>query len=104
MSRPSGVSVIRPPVAGTRLTQTRMFIRSAPDPCVLRVEQRRAAGDGNRDGVALAEVLDGPLQPLLRVVRREIRHHEVTTDRRPGPRTRDIRAAALGVDEWLTVG
>ena len=57
----SSVSTIRPPVIGTRLTQTEDLSR--PDPRVLGVEDRRRAGDRDRDRVALAHVLDGSCSP-----------------------------------------
>src|SRR4029079_12383568 len=81
ISGPSGVRTIRPPVAGTRLTQARTRIAgSGPDPGVLGVEQRGRPGDGDRHRIALAEVLDGELRPFLRVFRREVRHQEVLAD------------------------
>ena len=60
IAEPSAVRTIRPPVAGTRLTQTRMF--TSPDAGVLGIEQRRRAGDRDGHRVALAEVLDEELR------------------------------------------
>src|SRR5213593_3825719 len=103
MSVPSGVRTIRPPVAGTRLTQTRMFIAgpiaSGADPAVVRIEQRRAAGDRDGDRVSLAEVLDGELRTFLCLVRREVGHQEVLPDGRAGSGRGHVRPAALGVDD-----
>src|SRR6185437_14238947 len=54
----SGVTAIRPPTVGTRLMQTSISMKPlAPDPRVLRVEQRGRAGPRHRDRVLLAHVL-----------------------------------------------
>src|SRR5258706_14030896 len=107
MSDPSAIRTIRPPVAGTRLTQTRMFTArappSGPDPGVLGIEQRRRTGNGDRHRVALAEELDEELRALLGVLRREIRHQQMLPDRRPGPGARDIGATTLRADDPLPV-
>src|SRR5881296_1863757 len=104
MSWASGVRTIVPPVAGTRLTQTRMFTEpSRPNSGVLRVEQRRRPGDGHADRVALTEILDGELRPDLGVLRRQISHQQVLADGRPRSRRGRVRAAALGVDDPFPV-
>src|SRR3954454_12228549 len=74
MSRLSTVSVIRPPVAGTRLTQTSTFTETplAPDALVGRVEQRRAARDGDRHRVPLPKVLNGERRPDDSVFGRQV--------------------------------
>ena len=62
--RPSSARLIRPPVAGTRLTQGQDAHRPTRQlriRVVVRIEQRRAAGDRDGDRVALAEVLDEEL-------------------------------------------
>src|SRR4051794_17928871 len=104
ISSPSAVRKIRPPVAGTRLTQTRTFIRrSGADPGVLGIEQRRRAGNRDCYRIALAEVLhDQPLADL-RSLRRQIRHEQVLADRRSGSGRRHIRAAPLRVDDPCAV-
>src|SRR2546421_6529017 len=106
MSWPSGVSVIWPAVAGTRLTQTRTFIEpgfSAPHARVLRVEERRRAYDRDGRRVLLAEVLNRELGAGLRLLRREEAHHDRLADRGARPGARHIRAASVPVDEPLAL-
>src|SRR5919198_85783 len=102
MSWPSAVRTIRPPVAGTRLTRTRTRTL-APDAHVLGVEQRRRACDRDGDRVALAQILDLELLADLRPVGRQVRHHEVFADRRPGARRRRVRPPALLIHERRAV-
>src|SRR5689334_630598 len=111
IARSSGVSVILPAVAGTRLTQTRMFIGvgspssgSCAHPDVLRVEQRRRAHDVDRDGVALAEVLDLELVARDRLVGWQVREQDVLPDRWTRPGARHERAAALGIGDRSAIG
>src|SRR3977135_2901708 len=104
MSCSSAVRTIVPPVAGTRLTQTRMFTTaSRPDAGVLGVEQRPAAGDSHCHVVALAEVFDDQLCSLLRLLRWEVGHQQVFPDRRSGAGAVGVRATAPGIDEPRTL-
>src|SRR4051794_4875817 len=103
---PSAVSTMRPPVCGTRLTQTRMFTTraiSCANPRVLRVEEGRRAGDRDRHWILLAQVFDEELVADDRLTGREIRHQEVPADRRAGSRRGHVRTAAPPVDERLPV-
>src|SRR5262249_49239365 len=110
IARSSGVNVIFPAVAGTRLTQTRMFIGNASPrsgssahPGVRRVEERGRADDVDRHRVALAEVLD--LEPVARdrLVGWQVREQDVLSDRWPGPGARHERSAALGIGDRATI-
>src|ERR1700704_731248 len=105
MSWPSGVKVIWPAVAATRLTQTRTFIAptSAAHAGVLRVEQRRGAHNGDRRRVLLAEILDHQLGAGLRLFRREKAHQDGLADRWAGPGTGDVGSASVPVDEPLAL-
>src|SRR5919198_5401407 len=92
---------MRPPVAGTRFTQTRTFIASGSDPLARRVEQRRGADRRHRDRVALAEVLDRELRAEDRLFWRQVRHQDVFADRGTGTGAGHVGTAALRVDERL---
>src|SRR5438128_7364535 len=106
MSWPSGVSVIWPAVAGTRLMQTRTFmggLASAPHAGVLRVEERRRSGDGDRGRVRLAEIFDRQLGAGLRLLRRKEAHQDRLADRRARPGAGDIGPSPVPVDEPLAL-
>ena len=64
----------------------------------------RRAGDGHRDGVALAHVLDEQLLALDRVLGRQVGHQHVLADRRARAGRGDVRGTALAVDDPLAAG
>src|ERR1700674_6134522 len=101
IARPSSVSRIRPPVIGTRLTQTAMRNVLSPDAGVLGVEEWRGPRDRDRHRVALAHVLDKQLVAQHRLLRCEVGHQDVLADRRPRPRTGHVRPASLPIDDPL---
>src|SRR5262249_15348692 len=107
ISRSPSTRRMRPAVAGTRLTQTRTFMgcvaASSPDPAVLRIEQRPAPGDGDRDGVPIAEVLDQERLALAGQLGGEVGHQQVLPDRRARPRARDVGPPPFGVLDRLAV-
>src|SRR5207245_4620257 len=95
----SGVSAMCPPVAGTRLMQTRTFTGSGFHPRVLGIEDRRRADDRDSGGVLLAEILDTEFSANLGMLGRQIAHQDRLADRRPRSRAGDVRPAAVPVDE-----
>src|SRR5438067_7144792 len=103
IARASSVSTIRPPVIGTRLTQTATRKSLSPNARVVWIEQRRCAGDRNRNRVALAHVLHQ--QPVAGhgLLRRQVGHQDVLAHRRPGAGARDVRAAPAAIDDPLAV-
>src|SRR5438067_5911678 len=106
MSCPSGVNVIWPAVAGTRLMQVRMFIAargSASHAGVLRIEERRRTDDRDRCRILLAEVLDFQFGPDLGVLGRQEAHQDGPADRRARSGARDVRAASVTIDEPLAL-
>ena len=99
----SAVRVTRPPVAGTRLTQTRTFTLSpGSGRCPGRTaaccrRRRRSPGSARRSTRPPAWCRPGLLG-------RQVGHQQVLADRRPRPGARHVRPAALRVDERLAVG
>src|SRR5260370_994820 len=63
---------------------------SAPDPGVLRVEQRDGPGDRDRDRVLLTEVLHREAGALAGLLGGQVRHQQVLAHRRPSARARHV--------------
>lgn len=81
MPRPSAVMTGSVVACGTRLTHTSTSaIRQAPDPQVLRVEQRRRVVGGHGDRVELLHVRHRELVADDRLVRREEGHEHVLAE------------------------